>query len=112
MLPAYLIWLACGEPWLAWNDSDLNFALAATGYISLAPTMLGNLFYLYGVSTNGAAPAAALLYLSPLFWRHFRSAGLASNPSGFVSPLSWRSSSDWQSSANLSPGLTHKRVRL
>ena len=29
--------------------------------------MLGNLFYLYGVATNGPARAAAFLYLSPLF---------------------------------------------
>ena len=29
--------------------------------------MLGNLFYLYGVSMLGPARAAAFLYLSPLF---------------------------------------------
>jgi len=38
----------------------------------LIPTMVGNLFYLFGVATNGPARAAIFLYLSPLF-----SAGLA-----------------------------------
>jgi drug/metabolite transporter (DMT)-like permease len=41
--------------------------LASIGYIGLLPTMLGNLFYLYGVTALGAARAAAFLYLSPLF---------------------------------------------
>jgi drug/metabolite transporter (DMT)-like permease len=56
-----------GGPWLVWNDADINFALAATGYMALAPTMLGNLFYLYGVAALAPARAAAFLYLSPLF---------------------------------------------
>ena len=67
MLPLYLAWVMSGGPWLVWNDADINFALAATGYMSLAPTMLGNLFYLYGVAALGPARAAAFLYLSPLF---------------------------------------------
>jgi drug/metabolite transporter (DMT)-like permease len=67
MLPAYLVWIAIGEPWLVWNDADFSFALAATAYIGLVPTMLGNLFYIYGVSNLGPARAAAFLYLSPLF---------------------------------------------
>ena len=67
MTPAYLIWVALGGPWFVWNDADLGFALAAVGYMGLAPTMLGNLFYLYGVAVVGAARAAAFLYLSPLF---------------------------------------------
>jgi drug/metabolite transporter (DMT)-like permease len=67
MLPAYLVWIACGEPWLVWNDADFGFALAATAYIGLVPTMLGNLFYIYGVSRLGPARAAAFIYLTPLF---------------------------------------------
>jgi drug/metabolite transporter (DMT)-like permease len=65
--PVYLIWIISGGPWLAWKDADIGFAFAATAYIGLAPTMLGNLFYLYGVATQGPARAAAFLYLMPLF---------------------------------------------
>jgi drug/metabolite transporter (DMT)-like permease len=72
MTPAYLIWVAIGGPWFVWNDADMGFALAAVSYMGLAPTMLGNLFYLYGLAVVGAARAAAFLYLSPLF-----SAGLS-----------------------------------
>ena len=66
-MPVYLVWIVSGGPWLAWNDVDFGFALAVTSYIGLVPTMLGNLFYLFGVSTIGPARAAAFLYLSPLF---------------------------------------------
>ena len=67
MLPVYVVWIASGGPWLVWNEADIGFALAATSYVGLAPTMLGNLFYLYGVAVLGPARAAAFLYLSPLF---------------------------------------------
>jgi drug/metabolite transporter (DMT)-like permease len=67
MLPVYAVSVMSGGPWLVWNDADTGFALAATAYIGIGPTMLGNLFYLYGVGTNGATRAAAFLYLSPLF---------------------------------------------
>ncbi|MGD0847448.1 DMT family transporter [Bradyrhizobium sp.] len=67
MLPVYVVWIAIGGPWFVWNDADAGFALAAVAYMGLAPTMLGNLFYLYGVAVVGAARAAAFLYLSPLF---------------------------------------------
>jgi drug/metabolite transporter (DMT)-like permease len=67
MLPVYVVWIAIGGPWFVWNDADAGFALAAVAYMGLAPTMLGNLFYLYGVADVGAARAAAFLYLSPLF---------------------------------------------
>jgi drug/metabolite transporter (DMT)-like permease len=67
MLPAYLVWVACGGPWLVWSDADTGFALATIAYVGLGPTMLGNLFYLYGVALLGPARAAAFLYLSPLF---------------------------------------------
>jgi drug/metabolite transporter (DMT)-like permease len=77
MLPLYLGWVMSGGPWLAWNNADIDFALAATGYIGLAPTMLGNLFYLYGVAALGPARAAAFLYLSPLFSAAFSIVWLA-----------------------------------
>jgi len=67
MLPVYAVWVISGGPWLLWNDADLGFALATIAYIGLGPTMLGNLFYLYGVAVMGPARAAAFLYLSPLF---------------------------------------------
>jgi drug/metabolite transporter (DMT)-like permease len=67
MLPVYAVWVASGGPWLLWNDGDLGFALATIAYIGLGPTMLGNLFYLFGVAVMGPARAAAFLYLSPLF---------------------------------------------
>jgi drug/metabolite transporter (DMT)-like permease len=80
MLPVYLIWIASGGPWLVWNDADIGFALAATGYTGLAPTMLGNLFYLYGVAILGPARAAAFLYLSPLFTAAFSIVWLGERP--------------------------------
>jgi drug/metabolite transporter (DMT)-like permease len=67
MLPVYVVWIASGGPWLVWNEADIGFALAAISYVGLVPTMLGNLFYLYGVAILGPARAAAFLYLSPLF---------------------------------------------
>jgi drug/metabolite transporter (DMT)-like permease len=67
MLPVYAVWVLCGGPWLVWEGADTRLALAAIGYTGFAPTMLGNLFYLYGVATNGPTRAAAFLYLSPLF---------------------------------------------
>jgi drug/metabolite transporter (DMT)-like permease len=83
MLPVYLVWIASGGPWLVWNDADIGFALAATGYIGLAPTMLGNLFYLYGVAVLGPARAAAFLYLSPLFSAAFSIAWLGERPAWY-----------------------------
>jgi drug/metabolite transporter (DMT)-like permease len=83
MLPVYLVWIASGGPWLVWNDADIGFALAATGYIGLAPTMLGNLFYLYGVAVLGPARAAAFLYLSPLFSAAFSIGWLGERPAWY-----------------------------
>ena len=40
---------------IATSDAELGFALRATAYIGLVPTLLGNLFYLFGVSRLGAA---------------------------------------------------------
>jgi drug/metabolite transporter (DMT)-like permease len=72
MLPVYVGWMLSGGSWLAFNDGDQTAALASIAYIAFLPTMLGNLFYLFGVTALGPARAAAFLYLSPLF-----SAGLA-----------------------------------
>lgn len=67
MLPVYIVWIVLGGPWLVWNAADTGFALTTIAFIALGPTMLGNLFYLYGVARIGPARAAAFLYLSPLF---------------------------------------------
>ncbi len=67
MLPVYLVWLLLGGSWFALDRAGLAFALTAIAYIGLLPTMVGNLLYLYGVASVGAARAAAFLYLSPLF---------------------------------------------
>ena len=67
MLPVYVVWLLCGGAWISSDSNKMPQALSVIGYIGLAPTMLGNLFYLYGVATNGPAQAATFLYLSPLF---------------------------------------------
>jgi drug/metabolite transporter (DMT)-like permease len=67
MLPVYVGWLVRGGEWFAFDGASLNVALASIGYIGLLPTMLGNLFYLYGIGALGPARAAAFLYLSPMF---------------------------------------------
>jgi drug/metabolite transporter (DMT)-like permease len=67
MLPAYLGWILSGGSWLSFEAADTAVALASIGYIGLLPTMVGNLFYLYGVTAVGPVRAAAFLYLSPLF---------------------------------------------
>ena len=67
MLPVYVGWLLRGGAWFAFDGASLNLALVSIAYIGLLPTMLGNLFYLYGVGVLGPARAAAFLYLSPLF---------------------------------------------
>jgi drug/metabolite transporter (DMT)-like permease len=67
MLPVYLVWIASGEPWLVWNDADLRFAVMATAYVGLVPTMIGNMLFLFGVSILGPARASSFIYLTPLF---------------------------------------------
>ncbi len=67
MLPVYAGWLVRGGEWFAFDGASLPLALASIAYIGLLPTMLGNLFYLYGVGELGPARAAAFLYLSPMF---------------------------------------------
>jgi drug/metabolite transporter (DMT)-like permease len=67
MLPVYLGWILCGGSWLAYDGASITAALASIAYTGLLPTMVGNLFYLYGVTAVGPARAAAFLYLSPLF---------------------------------------------
>jgi drug/metabolite transporter (DMT)-like permease len=96
MLPAYAVWIIGGGPWLVWQNADLGFAFAVIAFVGLGPTMLGNLFYLYGVAVMGPTRAAAFLYLSPLFsaafsilclgeqlaWYHI--AGIATILSGLI----------------------------
>jgi drug/metabolite transporter (DMT)-like permease len=67
MLPVYLGWMFYGGAWLAFDPADARIALASIAYIAFLPTMLGNLFYLFGVTALGPARAAAFLDLSPLF---------------------------------------------
>lgn len=67
MLPAYVTSIAIGGPLLLTADGTLSAAMAAVIYMALGPTMLGNLFYLFGVSTVGPQRAAIFLYLSPVF---------------------------------------------
>ena len=67
MLPVYLYAVATGSPWFTWSDTSQGLMLGAIAYVGIGPTMLGNLFYLYGVVTNGPARAATFLYLSPVF---------------------------------------------
>jgi drug/metabolite transporter (DMT)-like permease len=64
MQPGPTLWRGFGGPWFAWTDADMPMALSAIAYTGRGPTMLGNVFYLYGVATNGATRAAGLLYLS------------------------------------------------
>ena len=67
MLPVYLVWILSGGAWFSSDSASLPHALITIAYTGLAPTMLGNLFYLFGVTINGPAQAAMFLYLSPLF---------------------------------------------
>lgn len=85
MLPVYIGWLVLGGEWFAFEGASLNVALASIAFIGLLPTMLGNLFYLYGVSMLGPARAAAFLYLSPLFSAATAIAWLARRSPGIIS---------------------------
>jgi drug/metabolite transporter (DMT)-like permease len=67
MLPVYLAWIWWGGAWLTSDSAATYYALVTIAYVGLGPTMLGNLAYLFGVSTNGPAQASTFLYLSPLF---------------------------------------------
>jgi drug/metabolite transporter (DMT)-like permease len=76
MLPVYLVWILCGGSWLAYDGASIAVAVASVAYTGLLPTMVGNLFYLYGVTAVGPARAAAFLHLSPLFSATFAIAWL------------------------------------
>lgn len=67
MLPTYLWSLANGTSWLVVPSADLPSSGAAIAYMAIGPTMLGNLFYLFGVGAIGPTKAATFLYLSPAF---------------------------------------------
>lgn len=67
MLPVYLVAGLMTGHWFVQPGADLTQAAAAIGYMAIGPTMLGNLFYLYGVAATGPARAATFLYLSPVF---------------------------------------------
>ncbi|WP_407525856.1 DMT family transporter [Methylobacterium oryzisoli] len=67
MLPVYAASLALGGPWFVLPSADPRFAGAAILYTAIGPTMLGNLFYLFGIGHLGPTRAATFLYLSPVF---------------------------------------------
>ncbi|TCT06094.1 DMT family transporter [Aquabacter spiritensis] len=64
-LPLYVGFLASGgtDPLLALPPPPAAWSVA---YIALGPTLVGNLFWIYGASQIGAARAGPFLYLSPL----------------------------------------------
>ncbi|MGU3495059.1 DMT family transporter [Xanthobacteraceae bacterium A53D] len=66
ILPVYAGFLLWGghDPLLAVPEG--NAATLAVLYIAVGPTLLGNLFWIYGTSHLGAARAGPFLYLSPL----------------------------------------------
>lgn len=65
-VPLYAAFLVTGghDPLLTADRPPL--ASLAVLYIALGPTLLGNLFWIYGASRVGAARAGPFLYLSPL----------------------------------------------
>ena len=67
MLPAFLLSVAVGGSWVAQPSADLRLAGAAITYMAVAPTMLGNVLFLFGISVIGPTNAATFLYLSPVF---------------------------------------------
>jgi drug/metabolite transporter (DMT)-like permease len=67
MAPVYLLWLFAGGEVVSFRVEDETRAWASVIYVALGPTLLGNVFYLFGVSVVGPQRAAAFLYLSPIF---------------------------------------------
>ncbi len=66
-LPLYLgAVIIAGQAVVVHRSEDLAFALSAIGFISLGPTMIANLLYIFGVSRIGPERAAAFIYLSPV----------------------------------------------
>jgi drug/metabolite transporter (DMT)-like permease len=66
LLPTYLVWLAFGgEPYVT-TGADAATALLILAYAAIAPTLLANAFYIFGVSRLGPQRAAAFLYLTPI----------------------------------------------
>jgi drug/metabolite transporter (DMT)-like permease len=67
LLPAYVISLAYGLPLIVNEGFSLSGALAGLLYAALFPTMLGNVFFLFGVKSIGPSNTSVFLYLSPVF---------------------------------------------
>jgi drug/metabolite transporter (DMT)-like permease len=67
MAPVYLLWLLLGGAAFSNSEATLHEALTTTAYLALGPTLIGNAFYLFGVSVVGPQRAAACTYLSPVF---------------------------------------------
>lgn len=66
ILPVYAGFLLLGgaDPLLSLNPP--TEVAAATAYIAFGPTLVGNLFWIFGASRLGAARAGPFLYLMPL----------------------------------------------
>lgn len=67
LLPAYLISLAVGLPLIVNEGFNLSGALVGLLYAALFPTMLGNVFFLFGIKSIGPSNTSVFLYLSPVF---------------------------------------------
>jgi drug/metabolite transporter (DMT)-like permease len=67
LFPAYLASLAYGISAIVNDGASIGGALAGLCYVALLPTMLGNVFFLYGVKTIGPSNTSVFLYLSPVF---------------------------------------------
>lgn len=66
LLPAWLLWLASGGEAYATTGADPATAFIILAYAAIAPTLLANAFYIFGVSRLGPQRAAAFLYLTPI----------------------------------------------
>ncbi|GGF68732.1 hypothetical protein GCM10007301_30510 [Azorhizobium oxalatiphilum] len=66
ILPVYAAFVLTGGVDPLWARPSFGDATLAVLYIAIGPTLLGNLFWIYGASRLGAERAGPFLYLSPL----------------------------------------------
>jgi len=72
LAPVYLASLLMGGPALVQPGAELAQSLGILAYATVAPTLVGNTLYIFGMSRVGPQKAASFLYLMPV-----ASAGLA-----------------------------------
>ena len=66
-LPVFLVAvLVFDVPMVAVRPEQTGLALAIVAYAAIGPTLLGNSFYIYGLSVIGPQRAAAFLYVAPV----------------------------------------------